>query len=75
MMKLRASPMTSMMGPRIIGRKPVTMAFWMTVTSVVMRVTSEEVSKRSRFSNEKPSTAENSSRRRFAPSPMAARAE
>ena len=40
-----ARPITSITGPRIIGRKPVVIAFWMTVTSVVMRVTRLDVSK------------------------------
>ena len=42
-------PMTSISGLRTRGRSPPLMAFWMTVTSVVMRVTRPEVSKWSRF--------------------------
>ena len=41
--------MMSITGPRTMGRKPALRAFWITVTSVVMRVTSEDVSKWSRF--------------------------
>ena len=69
------SPMTSMTGPRRSGLKPVTSAFWITVTSVVIRVTSELDSKSSRLEKSKRWTWANSARRRFAPRPMAARAE
>ena len=64
-----------MTGPRIMGLKPFMSAFWITVTSVVMRVTSDEVSKWSRFSNDRRCTASNWASRRLAPRPMAARAE
>ena len=37
--------MTSITGPRTIGRMPLMTAFCSTVTSVVMRVIREEVSK------------------------------
>ena len=43
-------PAVNMTGPRIMGLNPFMNAFWITVTSVVMRVTSDEVSKWSRFS-------------------------
>ena len=42
-------PITSIMGLRTTGRSPPLTAFWSTVTSVVMRVTREEVSKWSRL--------------------------
>lgn len=35
--------MTSITGPRTMGRNPFASAFWITVMSVVMRVTSEDV--------------------------------
>ena len=40
-----ATPMTSMTGPRTNGRKPPFIAFCKTVTSVVIRVTRDELSK------------------------------
>ena len=43
------TPIISIIGPRTIGRKPPLMAFCRTVTSVVMRVISDEVSKWSRL--------------------------
>ena len=43
--KANATPSTSSTGPRTSGRSPPFTAFCITVTSVVMRVTSEEVSK------------------------------
>ena len=46
----RPMPMTSMTGLRTSGLTPPITAFCMTVTSVVMRVTRPELSKRSRFS-------------------------
>ena len=45
-------PMTSITGPRTMGRKPPLMAFCSTVTSVVIRVTREAVSKWSRLAKE-----------------------
>ena len=46
----RIRPAVNMTGPRIMGLNPFMRAFWITVTSVVMRVTSDDVSKWSRFS-------------------------
>lgn len=48
-MKERPTPMQSMTGLRTRGRRPPFTAFCRTVTSVVMRVTRLEVSKRSRL--------------------------
>ena len=62
-------PMTSISGLRTRGRSPPLMAFWMTVTSVVMRVTRPEVSKWSRFEKAKLCTRRNSASRMFAPQP------
>ena len=56
-----------------MGLNPLATAFWITVTSVVMRVMSDEVERRSRFSDESAWTFPYSAWRRFAPSPMAAR--
>ena len=70
-----ASPMASMMGLLMNGRNPLTMAFWITVMSVVRRVTSEEASKSSRFEKEKPWMCSYSASRRAAPRPMAKSAE
>ena len=41
-----------MTGLRRSGRMPITKAFWITVMSVVRRVTSEDESNSSRFENE-----------------------
>ena len=62
-------------GPRVSGRVPETRAFWITVTSVVRRVTSEEASKSSRLANENSCRWVYSASRRLAPRPIAARAE
>ena len=45
-------PRISITGARTMGRSPPLMAFCKTVMSVVMRVTSEEDSKRSRLAKE-----------------------
>ena len=45
-------PTSRLTGPRTMGRVPETTAFWMTVTSVVSRVTSDEASKSSRLAKE-----------------------
>ena len=45
LMKAIAMPSTSMTGPRTIGRRPVLMTFCMTLTSLVMRVISDALSK------------------------------
>ena len=45
----RPMPITSITGERTSGRSPPLTAFCSTVTSVVMRVTSEDVSNRSRL--------------------------
>ena len=71
----KTSPMTRITGPRTSGRVPETRAFWITVTSVVRRVTSDDVSKSSRLAKEKPCRCSYSTSRRLAPSPMAERAE
>ena len=55
-----------------MGRNDATSAFWMTVTSDVIRVTSEDVSKLSRLEKEKRWTYANSASRRLAPKPIAA---
>ena len=47
--KEKPTPKISITGPRASGRSPPFTAFWRTVTSVVIRVTREEVSNRSRF--------------------------
>ena len=44
---------TSIMGARTAIRMHIMNAFWMLVTSVVRRVTSEDVEKRSIFAKEK----------------------
>ena len=49
--KERLTPMISMIGLLIRGLKPPFMAFWITVTSVVIRVISDEVSNLSKFEN------------------------
>ena len=47
--KDRPRPITSITGLRTRGRSPPLMAFWSTVTSLVSRVTREELSNRSRL--------------------------
>ena len=68
-------PATSMTGLRRSGLTPITNAFWMTVMSVVRRVTSEDDSNSSRFANAYSCRWAYSASRRFAPKPMAALAE
>ena len=63
------TPSTSITGPRTMGRKPLLIAFCNTVTSVVIRVTSEEVSKWSRLENAYCCTLAYSASRMRAPSP------
>lgn len=47
---------TSIIGARTAMRMHIMNAFWMFVTSVVSRVTSDEVENRSMFAKEKPCT-------------------
>ncbi len=56
MVQAMMSPHTSMTGPLSMGLKPITRAFCITVTSVVMRVTREDVSKSSRLEKAKSCT-------------------
>lgn len=72
MMKAMTKAKTSMSGERIAVRMTIMYANWTLVTSVVMRVTSEEVRKWSMFSKEKPCTAQKMSCRRFLPRPQEA---
>ena len=62
-----------MNGLRTSGRNPLAKAFWMTVMSVVRRVTSEAVWKRSRLPKAKVWIFSYSARRRLAPIPVATR--
>ena len=63
------TPSTSITGPRTTGRKPLLMAFCSTVTSVVRRVTREDVSKWSRLENAYCCTLAYSASRMRAPRP------
>ena len=75
MVQAMMSPHTSMTGPLSMGLKPITRAFCITVTSVVMRVTREDVSKSSRLEKARSCTWAYSASRRPAPKPMATWAE
>ena len=69
MEKERPMPISSITGLRTSGRRPPLTAFCKTVTSVVMRVMSEEVAKWSMLEKAYCCTRENSASRMRAPHP------
>jgi len=69
-----ASSVTIITGPRTSGRMPLHTAFCRTATSLVSRVTSDEVLNRSMLEKEKLCTFWYSARRSSAPKPWPARA-